>query len=181
MSEIEILAYSPNDIDEFIAFCIEGKPDGNGGHQTDARGREIRGVLSWLHGREVPEAHFFNSTKNDDTQLFIAMIQRTETEAVPWMDTIPGFQSVINVEGLIGTTTTFPPISEVLAAVVPNKELDERFAQGKANLETVLERLEQEPAGIGVTRAEILAALKGGRSNSRAVLDKVQSVFGISL
>jgi|ERR1700674_1267324 len=182
MPVIEILAYSPNDMDQFVSFCIEGKPDGKGGYETDDQGRIIGGVLRWLHGREVTEAHFFNSPKDADVQLFVATIERPESYDVPWMKRIPGFEDMIRVDGLVGKAASFASLANPLASVVSNKALDEKFAQGKAHLDHILEQIEQPPQQMPIGKRALLAALRGDvGSDRRAVFGEVQSTFGVSL
>lgn len=181
MPVIEILAYCPKDMEEFIDFCIEGKPDGKGGFETDSQGRSIGGVLRWLHGREVKEARFFTSPPEAKTKLLVTTLERPETYDVPWMKRIPGFEEMVRVDGLLGTADSFSSVENPLA-LVSNSRLNDAFAKGKDLLELVLARIEPpaEPPPIG--KRELLAALRGEVENNRpALLDEVRSTFNIAL
>ena len=178
---IEILAYSPNDMDDFLAFVRDGRPDGSGGFQRDSQGREMIGVLRWLHSLQVPEAHFFNNKKSDPAQLFIATVQSIQSPGIPWLpNKIPGFDELIRRDGLIGRTNTFPSMSTLLDTVMPNQDLDDKFAQGKADLDTVFAELNTNPGNFSVTKDQILAAL-GSISLPIPVFDEIRSKLGISL
>ena len=181
MPTIEILAYTPLDMDKFIAFCIDGKPDGKGDYETDDQGRKITGVLRWLHGRKVSEAHFFNSAKGDDLQLFAATVQRLETYDVPWMRRIPGFEIMVTADGLIGKTGTFAPLSQLLATVKSNADLDKKFAEGKAKLDQVLEVMQTEKI-LPVSQAHLLGTLRGDvGTDTQTVFAEVKEKFGFEL
>jgi hypothetical protein len=180
MAVIEILAYSSNDMEAFRRFFIDGRPDGQGGFETDEQGRMKLGVLRWLHGREVREAHFSSTPIGHPMKLFMALVDRPEDREVPWMGVIPGIEGVIRIDGLIGQTSDFPPISSLLAAVVPDDDLNERFRTGRANVQTVLTRLNEEPGTLSIGRDEVLGALRRG-SNAKEVFAEIQSTFGISL
>lgn len=180
MAVVEILAYSSNDMEELRRFFIDGKPDGQGGFETDSRGRMKLGVLRWLHGREVREAHFSSTPIGHPMNLFMALVDRPEDRDVPWMDFIPGIEDVIRIDGLIGGTSDFPPISTLLSAVEPDDDLDERFRTGRENVQTVLRRLSEEPGSVSIGRVEVLRALQRG-INAREVFAEIQSRFGISL
>lgn len=182
MPVIEILAYTTKDMDKFVPFVIDGKPDGMGGYETDEQGRLITGVLDWLRGRGVPEAHFFNSAKADDVQLFAATVQRVETYDVPWMRRIPGFEVMVSSEGLIGKTKHFAPLSDLLASVKSNPVLDEEFNKKRAKLEEVLKRMEDPAQTLSVGKRGLLAALRGDvGTDLPAVSDEVKAKFNISL
>jgi len=158
---IEILSYVPLDMTQFLQFAVEGKPDGLGDFETDEQGQRITGIFRWLHGREVPEAHFFHSAAGDPLQLFVATIQRLETYNVPWLRRIPGFQAMVNTDGLIGKTNTFAPLSDLMASVQPDPALDERFAQGNADIQRVVAELQSPRAKLTVGRKGLLATLRG--------------------
>src|SRR5690348_599543 len=108
---IEILCYQPrnNDLPNFIKFCKDGKRKANGEFEVDGQGRKMTGVLDWLHSRKVQEAHFFDSGQNNRIHFFMATVHRLENFDVPWIRRIPGFDGVVDIEGLIGTTDTFAP------------------------------------------------------------------------
>ena len=183
MPVIEIVAYTPNDMDEFIDYCINGKPDGQGGHQTDPQGRKITGVLDWLRGRGVPEAHFFNSKKGEKVQLFAATIQRQETFDVPWLGNLPGFEAMISVEGFLGKTVSFAALSDLLASVKSNTDLDKLYPKVKDQLDQLLKRMEENPEVMpSVGKQRLLAALRGELgSNTDEVFEEVQKKWKISL
>jgi hypothetical protein len=137
MPNLEILAYSPIHMDEFIDFVVNGKKDANGKPLKDENDREITGVFAWLHGREVPMARFFSSGPGDPVQLFMSIIQPVEPEVVPWMDRIPGFRSMVREDGTIG----YAPASAMSARskvtdnpldfVKPRHDLDRIFMDQK--------------------------------------------------
>jgi hypothetical protein len=180
MSVIEILVYSPNDVQEFTDFSINGKSDNQGGFETDERGRSKIGVLRWLHGRQVTEARFFGTPPNHPMKLFMALVQRPESEFVPWMRFIPGIEEMIQIDGLVGEINNVPPISDLMAAVVPNQPLDDAFEKGRANLQAVLKQIEANPSILSIGKADVLRALMKG-TNVKEVLAEVQSRLGISL
>jgi hypothetical protein len=174
---IEILVYSPADMDEFIPFAIDGKRDASGEFETDEQGRKIVGVLRWLHGREVPEAHFFNSAKGDPVQLFMAMIHRPESYDVPWMRRIPGFEVMVKTDGLTGKTNQFLSIADLLATVRPNNEMDEKFEQGKERLLSIRSDQRFSPGA-----RQLLSALRGDvGSDPEGVIAEAQKSFGFEL
>jgi hypothetical protein len=181
MPAIEILAYSPYDMEEFLAFCVDGKPDGSGGFQTDNQGRSIGGVLRWLHGREVKEAHFFTSPPAAKTQLLVTTLERPETYSVPWMKRIPGFEERIPVDGLVGTAESFASLENPLA-LVPNQRLNDAFAQGRDRVDSVLAQIEPPAERPPVGKSALLAALRGEiGSNRPGVFEEIRSTFGIAL
>ena len=180
MSVIEILAYSPIDIQEFVNFSINGKPSGQGGFETDDQGRNKIGVLRWLHGREVTDARFFSTPPNHPMKLFMALVQRPEPEVVPWMKFVPGIEEVIRIDGLLGEINDLAPISDLFAAVVPNKQLDDAFAKGRSNVQEVLKSIEADPGKLSIGKDDLLRALGRG-TNVKEVLSEVESRLGISL
>lgn len=182
MPAIEILCYSPNNMDEFLAFTKDGtRPDNR---KTDSQGREILGVLSWLHARGVPEARFFNNRREDGgAQLFMALVHRTESRDVPWMDNIPGFNDLIHADGLLGNAPVgpFPLLSDLLSTVKSNDELNIMFATKKERLDHVFNRINGDP-NPPITRNEIVRALFGDRgTNLQEVAERVRAAFNISL
>jgi hypothetical protein len=183
MPTIEILAYQPinNDMETFINFCIDGKRKPNGEFEVDAQGRKITGVLDWLHSRKVPEAHFFNSVKGDNVQFFAATVQRLESFDVPWMKVIPGFEETVTTEGLIGKTDKFAAISELLAPVKPNPDLDKKFADTKIKLHEIFASMQQEKV-FSFDQRKLLAALRGDKGiDVEGVFAEVKDKFGLSL
>ena len=131
MPKLEILVYSPINMDEFIDFCITGKKDAKGKPLKDEHDREITGVFAWLHGREVPMARFFSSGRNDPVQLFMSIIQPTEDEVVPWLR-IPGFRAMVREDGIFG----YAPASAMGArSRVPENPLD--FVKPRHDLDQI--------------------------------------------
>jgi hypothetical protein len=182
MPTIEVLAYTPLDMDQFISYCINGKPDGMGDYETDEDGRKITGVFRWLHGRLVPEAHFFHSARGNDVQLFAATIQRLENYDVPWMRRIPGFLAMVKDDGLIGRTQQFAPLSNLLATVISDNALDQRYAQGRVRLNHLLGAMEHQPGLLSVGTRELLATLRGDiGTDIKALAEEVQERFGVVL
>ena len=158
---IEIVSYTPLNMDKFLQFVVEGKPDGQGDFETDDQGRRITGVFRWLHGREVPEAHFFHSDTGNDVQLFVAMIQRLENYNVPWLRRIPGFMDMVTDDGMLSTTKAFAPLSDLMKLVHSDSKLDDIFAQGKADIERVFAEMQAPERELAVGRKGLLATLRG--------------------
>jgi len=182
MPNIEILAYSPTDLDDFINFCIEGKRTGPDTFEIDEEGREIRGVMSWLHGRVVSEAHFFHTPQKHPMTFFMALVQKDEdeNEERPWFEVttnppmiildpqIAGLDRQVRVDGQIGMLQGFLSIGDLLAAVEPDPALDAEFEAQRQRVHEVLERLEQDPAG----KKRFLAALRSDRGSKPAEVFK---------
>jgi hypothetical protein len=178
MPNIEILAYSPIDLQQFIGFCIKGKPiEGTNDFEKDEIGRDIRGVMSWLHGREVPKAQFFHTGNDLRMPFFMALVQKRDDEPVPrpWFKTIrtspprlilnpdiPGVDKVLNVDGQLGMLQDFLPISELLAKIEHRPELDDEFAAQRERVLEVLKGLEEDPD----RRMRFLAALRSDRGSN---------------
>jgi hypothetical protein len=180
MKDIEILAYTYIDRDEFRKYCIEGKPNGIGGHHTDPQGRKITGVLDWLRGRGVREAHFFRSEKpTDHVQLFAATIKRKESYDVPWMGNVPGFEAMVNVEGLIGKTDSFASFTDLVASVKTDTEMDNLYKKRRDSLDALLIRMAEKPEAMPtVGKQRLLAALRGELgSNADEVFEEVEKKF----
>lgn len=178
---IEILAYTPLDMDEFLTFAREGKPDGQGDFETDEQGRKIVGVLRWLHGREVVKAHFFNTRATDPIQMFIAMIERKENYDVPWLRRIPGFAEMVNEDGLVGKNDHFDDLNALLSALTPNAELDEAFAQGQADVENIVGRIAQNEATVPGGTREFFATLRGDIGTDQQLLGALNKTFNTAL
>lgn len=184
MAIIEILAYSPFFMDDYLNFAKVGKPNGAGGFEIDGRRRMKIGVIRWLLGREVPQAHFFNTPVGASPRpnLFMALVERPGTEVVPWMGRIAGFDELINIDGLFGETTSVGPITNVLATLTSNTDLDNAFAQGKIKVQQVLTVIAAEPGRLSVDRATFLRTLRSDvGTDPRAVFDEVQAKLGITL
>lgn len=141
MPQVEILAYSPIDMEEFEDFFVNGKRDAAGNFIKDDQDRLITGVLAWLHGREIPQARFFSSTSQDTVQVFVSVIEPTEDEIVPWMRRVPGFHEMVRSDGQIGLTADFSaltnPIGTPLDSVKPRPDLDAIFVAGKKNIDDI--------------------------------------------
>src|SRR5215475_12111966 len=117
MPIIEILAYLPIDMKDFLFFCANGAPDGNGNWLPDPFGRKKTGVFDWLYGRGVPEAHFYTSDPADPVQVFVATVQKPESGPMPWLKNIPGFEDLPVTYGQVGLAGQFPPLNSPIATV----------------------------------------------------------------
>ena len=172
MSKVEILFYSPLDLDEFIDFCIRGKKTPTGATAQDEDGNEIFGVISWLVGWGVQDVQFFHTPKNHPMTFFMALVHKHEDddEVRPWFITdlsappkiilepdIPGIDKVLRVDGELGMLDNPIPLDQLLAAIKPDPVLNAEFGAQKARAQDVLKRLEQDPGG----RKRFLAALRG--------------------
>lgn len=178
MSKIEILFYSPNDLDEFIDFCIRGKEVSKGVAAQDEDGRDIFGVISWLNGWGVTEAHFFHTPQGHPMTFFMALVRKRENDDVerPWFITdssappkiilepdIPGIDKVLRVDGELGMLDEPQPLNELLAAIQPDPELDAEFVAQRARVLNALEGLADAPQ-----KQRFLAALRGQGETKRA-------------
>ena len=195
MSKVEVLFYSPLDLEEFIEFCILGKEVGPGVAAKDENGNDILGVISWLVGWGVQEAHFFHTPitekptpenptpKKHPWTFFMALVRKREGDnrERPWFITdlsaapriiiqpdIFGINRVLRVDGELGMLPDFLPIGELLAAVKPDPVLDAAFEAKKQRVQPVLKQLEQDEAGT----KRFLAALRGERASKPAELFK---------
>jgi len=199
MPDIDILVYSPNDMKDFIRFCVEGKPTGETDPQTglptfeqDEDGNDIRGVFSWLNGHEVDTAQFFHTVQNDDMQLFIAEVQKDENDDGdrPWFrriktkppiiifePDIAGIDKLLRIDGKFGTLTKFKPLSELLGTLAEDKPLEAKFAASKQKVLKVLTQLEKDPT----RRRAFLAALRSDRgSMPTEVFARIKNDFQVS-
>jgi hypothetical protein len=163
MPIIEIVAYTPLNMDKFIDYCLNGKPDGMGGHYPDPQGRKITGVFDWLRGRGVPKAHFFHTKISDEVNLFAATIQKPEGEDddVPWMGNLPGLEQMITVDGRLGKTGAFASLSDLLATVTADTEMDDLYNNLKDALDGFLEKMRDPEFLPTVGKQRLLAALRG--------------------
>src|SRR5215470_20043903 len=127
MATIEILAYLPIHLDDFLFFCANGAPDGHGSWLPDIFGRKKTGVFDWLYGREVPEAHFYTSRPEDPVPMFAATVFRPETGPMPWTKNIPGFEDLLVKDGQVGTGAQFPSLDLPLATLIRRPDLDKQF------------------------------------------------------
>jgi len=179
MPNVEILDYSPFDLDEFIDFCIRGKETSPGVAAVDEDGRAIFGVMSWLNGWGVPEAHFFHTPKDHPMTLFMVLVQKRDDgeEQRPWFSTdlsappkiilepdVPGIDKQLRVDGGLGMLPGFLPIGELLAAVESDPDLDAEFVAQRKRVQDVLKRLEKDPAGT----KRFLEALRSERGSKPA-------------
>jgi hypothetical protein len=186
MPKIEILAYSPLDLDKFIKFCIKGVEQSPGVAAVDEDGREILGVFSWLHGWSAREAHFFHTPKNHPMKFFMALVRKRkdDDEVRPWFrrvaatppkitvePDIPGIDKVLRIDGELGELEAFLPISELLAAVESDPALDAEFVAQQGRVLETLKRLEEDPDGI----KRFLAALRSDKgSRPREVFEELK-------
>ena len=186
MPKIEILFYSPNDLDEFIDFCIRGKEVSKGVAAKDEDGRDIFGVISWLNGWGIEEAHFFHTPKGHPMTFFMALVRKRDGDDVerPWFITdssaapkiilepdIPGIDKVLRVDGELGMLDEPKPLDELLAAIQPDPELDAEFAAQRARVQEALKGLEGDPAG----RKRFLEALRSERGSTPVEVFKALS------
>ena len=195
MAKVEILVYAPLDLKDFIEFCILGKRDASGAPLKDENGNEILGVISWLHGWNAQEAHFFhtplppeptpenpNPPKHPWT-FFMALVRKREGDNTvrPWFITdtsappkiivqpdIFGIDKVLRIDGELGMLPDFLPIGELLAQVTNDPVLDAAFMATKQRVDRVLKRLENDPEG----KERFLAALRGKKESKPAEVFK---------
>lgn len=181
MPVIEIVAYTPINMDKFIEYCINGKPDGMGGHFPDSQGRKITGVFDWLRGRGVKEAHFFHSKVGDDVNLFAATILKPEGEEedVPWMKDLPGLPEMIKVDGLLGKTGAFASLSDLLETVATDTKMDELYRTLRVALDELLEKMRDPEFLPTVGKQRLLAALRGEvGANTDEVFEEIAKRLG---
>jgi hypothetical protein len=178
---IEILAYTPINMDEFIRFCRDGKPDGKGDFETDEQGRKIVGVLRWLHGREVSKARFFNTKSDDPLRLFVAMIARQENYDVPWIERIPGFERMVISDGLVGKDDKFQDLPDLFLLLQPNEDLNGAFEQGTGDVERIVERIDQNEVVLSGGRREFLATLRGDIGTDQGLFQLLNKRFNTAL
>jgi len=181
MPVIEILAYTPVNMDEFIRFCRDGKPDGKGDFETDEQGRKIVGVLRWLHGREVSKARFFNTQSKEPLQLFVAMIAREENYDVPWIRRIPGFEPMVLSDGLVGKDDKFQDLPALLSLLQPNKDLNDAFEQGIGDVKRIVERINTNEVAISGGQREFLATLRGDIGTDQGLFGLLNKQFNTDL
>ncbi len=177
MPQIEILAYSPIDMEKFEDFFVNGIRDADGNFVKDDQDRLITGVLAWLHGREIPQARFFSSTAQDSVQVFVSVIEPTEAESVPWMRRIPGFQDMVRADGQIGLTPdlTLLTNSTPLDVVKPRADLDAIFVAGKKNIDNI------DFSKRSFTKAAFLTALKGVGADVVPMLAEIKADAKVEL
>ena len=195
MSKIEVLVYSPINMKRFIDFCVLGKPKSSGvGFETDDQNRDIRGVFDWLHGRQVPEAHFFHTLDGDPFQFFMALVQKNDKEKVerPWFIKVPvelpstialesdiaAVEKELTFDGRFGTLSAFLPISKLLETVQEeDKTLLAQFKAGQAHVKKILDRIGTDD----VMRNRYLALLRSDKGIKPAeVLKDLQAKFNIT-
>ncbi|HET6974682.1 MAG TPA: hypothetical protein VFI24_00050 [Pyrinomonadaceae bacterium] len=160
MTRIEILAYSPLKMDDFIKYAVDGLKGEDGKYLKDEYDRDITGVFNWLHGRKVPEAHFFNSDLGNPVQMFMALIQPTEQIVVPWMVRIPFFVNMIRTDGLIGNAPNFgaapkPGTPTALGWVHDRPDLDDIYNQRRDMIASI------DYSKLSFTAEEFSIALQG--------------------
>ena len=173
MRKVEILFYSPLNMRRFIDFCIMGDPDDD----------ENFGVISWLHGWGVREAHFFHTPENHAMKFFMALVHKHEDDPTtrPWFivdlsdaptitlePDIPGIDKVLGVDGELGMLNEPQSIGQLLGAVTLDEELEAAFAATKKKVDAVLKRLENDPDGT----ERFLAALRSEKASKPAEVFK---------
>jgi len=162
MPNIEVLAYVPNSMKEFLEFCVNGAPTPAGSP------RPTPGVFKWLYSRELPEVHFFTSDPKDPLQVFGSTIVQpaSEPQPVPWMDEIPGFKE--RVDGQLGKGAIPPPWH---TTVTRNDALDKLFEQGRQQSEAIFASLRSDhKSGLTFTAQQFKAALRGDPKTDLASL-----------
>lgn len=168
MPDTEILAYSPLDMNQFIDFFVNGIKDENGKPKTDENDREITGVIAWLHGREIREANFFSSAPDDPVQLFMAVVQPTDEEDVPWMERIPGFKRMVRNDGKIGDAPSLAATSAgkdtPLGVVHARDDLNQIFLDEMNKIDRI------DFQKVSFSRDDFLRALQGKRGTNLADL-----------
>jgi hypothetical protein len=160
MPNIEKLAYFPKSMKDFLDFTVNGLPDGKGDWLRDRDGRKKVGVFNWLYGRVVPQAHFFTSDPQDPVQMFAATIERPELVDVPWIQSICGFEEFIIDNGELGTVFAFPSLSQPIATLKPNAELDQKFVDGRNKVHNIIETLATANT-VSFNSQTLRAALRG--------------------
>lgn len=160
MPIIEILAYCPINMSDFLFFCVNGAPDGNGSWLPDEFGRKKTGVFDWLYGRGVVEAHFYTSAPEDPVQLFVATVLKPETGPMPWLNNIPGFEELLVSDGQVGLAGEFPPLDQPIAKVNRREDLDAEFVKGRKRFGPPLSSLPRTTEG-SLTAEALRAALRG--------------------
>lgn len=176
MPNIEVLAYSPLNMEQFIDFCVRGQQTSPGVFATDELDREIRGVNSWLHGREVTEAHFFHTPLGHEMSFFMAMVQKhdDEEEERPWFrrldfsaprvalePEIPGLDRHMRFDGQLAILNQVSSLNNLLEAIESDPDLDAQFAAESKKVQDFLQTLEGEPT----ERRRFLAALRSDRGS----------------
>ena len=162
-NQIEILAYTPKDKDmaKFIDYFKNGLKDETGKPKLDPKlGGLARGVVNWLHGREIKQARFFSTDPKAPVTFFAAMIRRPEDDDVPWMGRIPCFDEVIDTGGLIGGAKDFAsampsPMSTPFGWLKSRPDLDGLFSQQQDNIAKV------DFDELSFTKQDFLLALQG--------------------
>ena len=180
MAKIEILAYCPMDMNEFIDYFVNGIKDNNGNTIKDEDDREVTGVIAWLHGREIPEAHFFSSAPEDPVQLFMAVIQPTEDEDVPWIGRVPGFKRMVRDDGKIGDADGFSAAGSAgnspLGFVKPRPDLDTIFRDEKQRIASI------DFTRVPFTKDTLLRTLQGKRgTNLSKLLGETNSRLNLNI
>jgi hypothetical protein len=187
MAKVEILFYSPIDLEKFIDFCILGEETDKNVAAKDKDGNHVLGVINWLIGWGAQEAHFFhtpipekptaeNPNPKNPWTFFMALVRKREgdNKERPWFITdlsappriildpdIPGIDKLLSVDGELGMLPDFLPIGELLAQVTNDPDLDAAFVAKKKRVQPVLKQLEQDPEGT----ERFLAALRGERES----------------
>jgi hypothetical protein len=160
MPNIELLAYFPISMKDFLAFTVNGLPDGHGDWLRDRDGRKKSGVFNWLYSRVVPQAHFFTSEPKNPIQMFAATVERPELVAVPWMENICGFEDLIIKNGVVGSASAFPSLTEAIATLSPNADLDQKFIDGRNKVDNIIKSMATDKT-LSFNSQTFRAALRG--------------------
>ena len=178
MPNIEVLAYSPFNWTEFDEYLKNGKRDANRNFFLDDHDRQITGIIAWLHGRQILQARFFSTRVEDPIKVFVAMIEPTEEEDVPWTDRVPGLSRMVRMDGKIGSFTMNPPddlntAENPLGLVIPRPDLDEEYKGRKDEISSV------NFGNLTFSAEAFSGALQGKKgTNLRAMLKEISKSNG---
>jgi len=178
MPDTEFLFYSPIDMNAFMDFFVNGIKDETGKPKRDENDREITGVIAWLHGREIRDAHFFSSAPADPVQGFMAVVQPTDEEDVPWMERIPGFKHMVRDDGKIGDAPSLGVAlkGDPLAVVQPRPDLDQVFVDEMNKIAEI------DFEKVSFTKEAFLRALQGKKgTNLPELLKEANSKLSLNV
>jgi hypothetical protein len=186
MEIIEILAYAPKNMAQFINFCLKGDRDEHGQPRVATSGGGLKtGVFDWLNGLVpvVREVHFFTTPDASPVSMFVAVVKGPAGNPEPghatrpWMTDIAGFQEFVlpwlNLprDGQFGTVPGFPDVAQLRAAILP--------VQPRADLDQAFRTRQSEVNSIPFNRVSggqdaVRAAFRGDPGTDlKAVLDEI--------
>lgn len=177
MAKIEILCYSPLEMPKFLDYFVNGLKDENGKYLKDEYDQKITGVIAWLHGRGVKNAHFFSSGLDEPVKLFLALIEPKEPIVVPWMTRIPFFSYMVTDDGIFGSAPDFSTVGETPLALVKSRpDLDAIFKKEQEKVDKI------DFSRVRFNEHEFRAALQGkGLIDISEILSDLESTHGIRL